>query len=243
MISFVSAPARQASDRRFDAKGIKLHYLVEGAGEPVVLLHGLHSSALLSWQMPGVVNLLAKKFQVIALDLPGHGESDKPDDEGAYGMEMVEDVARLLDHLKIQKAHLVGYSMGGMIAVKFMAKYPDRVRSGVIGGMGWLREGSGLQKMWERMKAREDAGYAPAACAHSLGKLAMTEAEIKGIRAPVVVLVGDHDPVKGFYVTPLQPVRKDWQVIEIADAGHLNCIVKPQFKEEIADWLGKQIRR
>jgi pimeloyl-ACP methyl ester carboxylesterase len=231
---------RQSSDQRFDASGVKLHYIVEGVGEPVVLLHGLHSSARVNWQAPGVVSQLSKKYQVIALDLPGHGESDKPIDESAYGAEMVEDVARLLDHLKIEKAHIVGYSMGGMIAVKFMARHPDRVRSGVVGRMGWLREGSALQRMWGRMQGRE--GGAPQVCARSLGRLAVTEAELKGIRVPVVVLVGDHDPVKGLYITPLQPVRRDWPVIEIKDAGHLNCVVKPQFKEEIAGWLGKQAR-
>jgi len=58
-----------------------------------------------------------------------------------------------------------------------------------------------------------------------------------------VVIVGDRDPVKRLYVAPLQRVRKDWAVIEIGDAGHLNCVVKAQFKEEIAEWLDKQARR
>src|SRR5262245_45566758 len=126
LLFFITIPAlaitsRSPSDRKFDAKGVKLHYVVEGVGEPAVLIHGLYSSARVNWQMPGIVSLLSKKYQVIALDLPGHGESDKPANEEAYGLEMVEDVARLLDHLKIQKAHIVGYSMGGMIAVKFMS--------------------------------------------------------------------------------------------------------------------------
>src|SRR5262249_11692991 len=233
---------RSSPDRRFDAKGVKLHYIVEGEGEPVVLIHGLYSSARVNWQMPGIVSLLSKKYQVIALDMPGHGESDKPVNEEAYGLELVEDVARLLDHLKIQKAHIVGYSMGGMVAVKFMASHQERALSGVVGGMGWLREGGALQTAWERMQGRE-GGSAPSVCARSLGKLAVTETELKGIRVPVVVLVGDRDPVKRLYVAPLQPVRKDWSVIEIEGAGHLNCVAKPQFKEEIAKWLNKQAHR
>src|SRR5262249_41050521 len=233
---------RSSPDRRFDAKGVKLHYIVEGEGEPVVLIHGLSSSARINWQMPGIVSLLSKKYRVIALDMPGHGESDKPANNEAYGLEMVEDVARLLDHLKIQKAHIIGYSMGGMIAVKFMARHQERVLSGVVGGMGWLREGSALQKLWERMPGRDGLGT-PSACARNLGKLAVTESELRRIHVPVVVIVGDRDPVKRLYVAPLQPVRKDWAVIEIKDAGHLNCVVKTQFKEEIADWLNKQARR
>jgi pimeloyl-ACP methyl ester carboxylesterase len=233
---------QSTSDHRFDAKGVKLHYIVEGEGEPVVLIHGLYSSARVNWQMPGVVSLLSKKYRVIALDMPGHGESDKPTDEEAYGLELVEDVVRLLDYLRIEKAHIVGYSMGGMIAVEFMARHQERVLSGVVGGMGWLREGSALQKVWGRMQGGV-GGRTPPACARSLGELALTEAELKGIRVPVVVIVGDRDPVKRLYVAPLQRVRKDWEVIEIGDAGHLNCVVKAQFKEEIAEWLNKQARR
>jgi pimeloyl-ACP methyl ester carboxylesterase len=155
---------------------------------------------------------------------------------------MVEDVVRLLNHLRIRRAHIVGYSMGGMIAVKLMAKYPERVLSAVVSGMGWLREGSVLQKMWGGMRGRGFGGT-PSACVRSLGELAVTEAELKGIRVPVIVIVGDRDPVKRLYVVPLQLVRRDWAVIEIKYAGHLNCIVKKQFKEEIAEWLDQQALR
>src|SRR5215470_12363889 len=188
-IPALSGVGEPRADRKFDAKGVKLNYIIEGEGEPVVLIHGLSASARINWQMPGIISMLSKKYQVIALDMPGHGESDKPSNEEAYGVAMVEDVVRLLDHLKIQKAHIVGYSMGGMIAVKFMATHQERTLSGVVGGMGWLREGSQLQMIWERLPDR--GGSTPPACARSLGKLAVTEAELKSIRVPVVVIVGD----------------------------------------------------
>jgi pimeloyl-ACP methyl ester carboxylesterase len=170
------------------------------------------------------------------LDLPGHGESDKPENEAAYGVQMVEDVRLLLDHLKIRKAHVVGYSLGGMVTAKFLTMHQDRVRSAILGGMGWLRQGSGLQKIWERMPAREGV-RAPAACVRSFGKLAVTEPQLKAIRVPVEIIVGDRDPVRRLYVTPLQSVRPDWPVVEIPDAGHIICIMKPQFKAEIKKWL------
>ena len=229
---------RPALAQTFDANGVNLHYIVEGKGQPVVLIHGLHSSIRMNWQMPGVISSLSKNYQVIALDLPGHGNSDKPTSEAAYGTQMVEDIVRLLDHLNIKRAHIVGYTMGGMIAMKFMAKHQDRVLSGVVGGMGWLRAGSALQSFWERMPERQ-GGSTPPACARSLGKLALSEAELKAINVPVEIIVGDRDPTKRLYVTPLEQVRKDWPVVEIKDAGHLNCIIKPQFKEAIADWLSK----
>ncbi len=234
-------PADEPASQTFEAKGVKLHYLIQGRGEPVVLIHGLHSSAELNWQLPGVFGELAKDHQVIALDLPGHGRSDKPTKEDAYGLQVVEDLILLLDHLKIKKAHIVGYSLGGMVAVKLMATHPDRVLSGTVGGMGWFREGSALQKVWARMPAR-DGARTPTAFVQSIGKLAVTEDELKKIEVPVKVLVGDRDPVKRLYVLPLQQSRKDWPVVEIEDAGHINCILKKQFKDEVAGWVRKNTR-
>ncbi|HWO00686.1 MAG TPA: alpha/beta fold hydrolase [Blastocatellia bacterium] len=241
----VTFPSPPASAQSFDSNGVKLHYIVEGKGQPIVLIHGLGSNIRMNWQLPGVISILSKNYQVIALDLPGHGESDKPTNEAAYGTEMVEDVVRLLDHLNIKRAHMVGYSMGGMIAMRLMATHQDRVLSGIVGGMGWLRDGSGLQRFWERIPERQSSGTTsarsrtPSVCAHSLGKLALTEAELRAIKAPVGIIVGDRDPTKRLYVTPLQQVLTDWPVVEIKGAGHLNCIVKPQFKEAIGAWLSR----
>jgi pimeloyl-ACP methyl ester carboxylesterase len=228
--------------RSFDAKGVEIHFFVEGSGEPVVLIHGLYSSAEINWRMTGVVAKLAEHHQVIAFDLPGHGHSDRPENEDAYGLQIVEDIVLLLDHLKIDKAHIVGYSVGGMVALKFLAKHPGRSLSGTIGGMGWLRAGRPLQGFWDRMPAPEGR-RTPPAFIQSVGKLAMTEEELKKIEVPVEVLIGDRDPVKRMYVVPLQQVRKDWPVVDIKDAGHISCIIKKQFREEIAAWVRKQEKR
>jgi pimeloyl-ACP methyl ester carboxylesterase len=222
--------------RFFAANGVRLHYLVQGAGEPVVLIHGLYASAEINWQRPRTLALLAKHHQVLALDLPGHGRSDKPATADAYGRQMVEDVILLLDHLRIRAAHVVGYSMGGMVALKLIAEHPDRVLSGTLGGMGWLQEGSVLQRIWERLPARRQ-GLTPGVCATSAGQLALTRAELTAIEVPVAVVVGDRDPVRELYVAPLRTVRQDWPVIQIRGAGHLNCILKPDFREAIARWV------
>jgi pimeloyl-ACP methyl ester carboxylesterase len=223
----------------FDAKGVKIHYLSQGKGEAVVLIHGLYSSAEMNWEKVGIMTELAKDHRVIALDMPGHGKSDKPEKKEAYGIQIVEDIVLLLDHLKIEKAHIVGYSLGGMGTMKFMAKHPDRVISGTLGGMGWFKEGSLLQKVWDKMPG---AGKVPAAFLETVGQLAVTEDELKKIDLPVKVLVGDRDPVKRLYVEPLRPVRKDWLIVEIKDAGHINCIVQKQFKEELAAWVRKNTK-
>ncbi|HEY2249681.1 MAG TPA: alpha/beta hydrolase [Planctomycetaceae bacterium] len=227
--------------KSFDSRGVKIHYTVEGKGAPVVLIHGLHSTADINWRLPGTVKTLAAHYHVIAFDVRGHGHSDKPDKDDAYGVEMAEDAVRLLDHLKIDKAHIVGYSMGGMIAMKVVTQHADRARSVTLGGMGWLKEGSRLQAFWERIPER-DGAKTPSVCVRSLGKLAVTEDELKAVRVPVSILIGDRDPVRRLYVAPLQQVRDDWPVVVIEGAGHMNCIFKDQFKAELEKALDKQGR-
>ena len=243
--SVIPAQLAAGEDSRsgvFDSKGIPIHYTVEGKGEPVVLIHGLYANARINWRTPGIIKALAKDYQVIAMDVRGHGASGKPKEEESYGIELMEDVVRLLDHLKIQKAHLVGYSMGGMITMKLLTRHPDRVQSAVLGGMGWLRENGLKQSSWVQVPPRQRAAT-PAACVHSLGTLAVTEAELKAIRVPVTVLVGEHDPCRRLYVVPLQQIRDDWPVTLIPGASHLNCIYQAEFKNGIKDWLDRQAKQ
>jgi pimeloyl-ACP methyl ester carboxylesterase len=125
-----------ATDKFFDSNGVKIRYVTEGRGEPVVLIHGWMSDSSM-WGGDGIGNTKLKGvdgFQLVALDCRGHGKSDKPHDPEKYGPEMAADVVRLLDHLKIEKAHLIGYSSGSFIAGKVAATYPDRVLSIVYGG-------------------------------------------------------------------------------------------------------------
>lgn len=121
----------------FDSGGVRIHYTDEGAGEPVILVHGFAVNADINWRQSGVVQALVKQYRVIALDDRGHGLSDKPHDTDRYGLEMVRDVIRLMDHLKISKAHVVGYSMGGFITLKLVTMYPDRLISATPCGAGW----------------------------------------------------------------------------------------------------------
>ena len=92
----------------FDSAGVKIRYNVTGEGDPVILIHGLTSSAKMNWDLPGITAELAKQHRVITLDCRGHGQSDKPTSEDQYGVAMVEDVVRLMDHLHIAKAQSGG---------------------------------------------------------------------------------------------------------------------------------------
>jgi pimeloyl-ACP methyl ester carboxylesterase len=132
--------AVDAADDVFDSNGVKIRYVTEGKGEPVVLIHGwMGDSSMWGRDRSGNTKLQgADGFQAIALDCRGHGKSDKPHDPTQYGPEMAADVVRLLDHLKLEKAHLVGYSSGAFIAGKVAATHPERVLSVVYGGQAPL---------------------------------------------------------------------------------------------------------
>jgi pimeloyl-ACP methyl ester carboxylesterase len=153
---------RAAEENFFDSNGVKIHYLVEGQGEPVLLIHGFTSSIQGQWAVPGVLKALAQDYRVIALDNRGHGQSDKPHDPKQYGPEMVEDAVRLLDHLRIDKAHVVGYSMGGTIACKLLVTHPDRLLSVTLGGSGGLRAGAVPRRFDELADSLEQGkGFGP----------------------------------------------------------------------------------
>ena len=117
---------------KLGVNGINLHYEIVGQGEALLFLHGLGSQGE-DWatQIP----FFARQYQVITADMRGHGQSDKP--PGPYSVPMIAgDVIDLLDHLEIDTAHIVGLSMGGMIAFQLVVDRPDRVRSLVIVNSG-----------------------------------------------------------------------------------------------------------
>jgi len=131
------AGAQQAA-QSFDSNGVQIQYLDKGRGAPVVLLHGFTGSYARHWEAPGVIGALeGAGYRVIAMDCRGHGQSGKPHDASQYGLEMVQDVLRLLDHLHIDRAHIVGYSMGGGIAAQLLVRYPGRVKTVTLLGAGW----------------------------------------------------------------------------------------------------------
>ena len=123
-----------AQDKVFDSNGVRIHYVDLGSGPPIVLIHGFSGDIATSWVDTGVLPNLAKDHRVIALDCRGRGKSDKPRDPKAYGSEVGQDVVRLLDHLKISRAHIVGYSMGAGIVAKLLTTNPNRFLTATLGG-------------------------------------------------------------------------------------------------------------
>ena len=118
--------------------GLKMYYEVHGSGEPVVLLHGAFMTITNNWN--GWIEELAKTRKVIAIEMQGHGRTaDIARDMTSENL--ADDVAALLGHLKIPRADLIGYSLGGGVAMQCAVRHPDKVRKVVVISSPFRRDG------------------------------------------------------------------------------------------------------
>jgi pimeloyl-ACP methyl ester carboxylesterase len=130
----LSAQQTSPPDQFFDSNGVRIRYVDQGQGAPVVLIHGYTGNLERHWIAPGVFTSLTQDHRVIALDCRGHGKSGKPTEPAAYGTEMGQDVIRLLDRVKLPRAHIVGFSMGAIILGPLLTTNADRFISATFVG-------------------------------------------------------------------------------------------------------------
>jgi pimeloyl-ACP methyl ester carboxylesterase len=130
------------------ADGTKFHYLEWGSGTPVILIHGSGGTAL-NWMMNGLGASLAKTNRVIAIDMRGHGQTVGPDGKRQRRTPNMDlDVLAFMDAMKIARAHIGGFSMGGSITAQLMARAPERFITAHFGGSGPREdEGSEFAKL------------------------------------------------------------------------------------------------
>jgi pimeloyl-ACP methyl ester carboxylesterase len=247
----------KAEDGSFASNGAKIRFISEGKGEAVVLLHGLTGSAESWGQNPErtakTMSELAKSYRVIALDCRGHGQSEKPHDPKKYGQEMVEDVVRLLDHLKIQKAHVVGSSMGAWIAGTLLVTHPDRLLSvTLVGGGPWFEPSKEFVASTDALIKGLEQGRiqspffkgqdqeALAALLRAVQETPVTEAQLKANKVPALVMYGSKDGDETDQKR-LQRIAAllgaDVKVIEGAD--HLGAETSPVFLETVQTFIKK----
>jgi pimeloyl-ACP methyl ester carboxylesterase len=243
----------------FKHGAVEIAYLEEGEGEPVVLVHGFASNKEVNWAEPGwVAALTAAGYRTIALDNRGHGASSKLYNPFDYhSAVMAEDVRALLDHLAIERAHVMGYSMGARISAYLALKHPNRVRSLILGGIGLrLVEGVGLpQSIAEALEApsldsvTDPAGRmfrafaektksdlkALAACIRGSRQTLMRE-EVSSIRTPTLIAVGTKDPVAGS-AQALAALMPDAQALDIPDRDHMLAVGDKVFKAGVLEFL------
>ncbi|GAH59561.1 unnamed protein product, partial [marine sediment metagenome] len=116
------------AEKFVDINDVRICYQIHGNGYPIVLVHGFGSK---KESFIAQIPALSQEFKVISFDNRGSGKSARPNIP--YNMEMfVDDIKGLLDYLKIDKAHLIGLSLGGMIALTFVLKYPERVEKLIL---------------------------------------------------------------------------------------------------------------
>lgn len=238
--------SQSTEDRFFDSDGIRIRYQVWGKGPPVILIHGFGES-LESWHRAGVVRALSPHFQVIALDVRGHGRSGKPHNKESYGAELSGDVVRLLRHLGITKTHIVGYSMGALVALDFAVLHQEHALSVVLGGAG-LNPPETLDDFRQQAEAFEqgkvpgrDGDDAKALAAMLRGLRVLSEEDVRRIRVPMAALIGANDRFMA-NVRRLSRVLPGTQVTEIPGVDHAAAPGHPKFAEALLAFLLKQKR-
>jgi pimeloyl-ACP methyl ester carboxylesterase len=230
------------------ANGLEIGYDVEGAGPPLVVLHGATTSGRLD--LGELVAGLAVEFRLYLPDARGHGRTRWDAADGFRWDWLVDDVVAFADALGLSTFHLMGSSMGGMTALQLAAARPARLRSLVVVGISPEREprASIAKRMFDPdriaatdptwaadLAARHDRDGAgawrrllPAIAADVAAQPLMTPAELRTIDAPALVAVGDRDPfVPLDQAVALKRQLGDGRLFVAPDAGHALAHERP----------------
>lgn len=244
---------------KFNSDSVEIAFDDAGQGEPILLIHGFASNGRVNWVDTGWVNtLLDAGFRVITIDNRGHGESEKLYNPDLYSApEMAEDARRLLDHLGISRAHVMGYSMGARIAALLTINHPSRVGTAIFGGLASRMitgvggraeiarglEAPSLSDVTEtqarafRIFAEQTRGdlKALAACIKS-SRVKITEEMLATIKAPVLVVAGEKDDVSGD-VESLVAAIPGASGLTLPNRNHMNAVGDKMFKEAAVAFL------
>ena len=192
--------------------GVKIHYLTHGdRGSWVVLVHGYSDNAQRMWFNTGIAPEIAKRHRVVAIDNRNHGQSDKPTPGGSG---RAQDVVELMDHFKIERAHIHGYSMGGGIVASLLGMIPHRFITAGFGGSGMSEtdpkyraeaealddalpkatgaDAEGMERFRSRVAAARPAGSAAAATTVT-PPAASASVDLTRLDIPILAVNGSYD--------------------------------------------------
>jgi pimeloyl-ACP methyl ester carboxylesterase len=245
----------------FTTSGLSIAYEVTGEGPPVLLIHGFASSGKVNWVDTGWVETLTEAgYQAIMIDNRGHGQSDRPHDpELYYPTQMAEDALALLDHLGIERAAVMGYSMGARIAAFLAFHHPERVDAAIFGGMAMnLINGlsdsndiiAGLRAPdltdLTHPTARQFRIFADhtgsdrealAACMET-SRQPMARADVRRIEVPALVAVGEEDEMAGG-PEALAELLPQGEALVIPRRDHMRATGDKVFKAAALAFLSK----
>jgi pimeloyl-ACP methyl ester carboxylesterase len=245
--------------QRFESDGVRIAYIDEGEGEPILLIHGFASNVTANWIDPGWVRALTEAGRrVIAFDNRGHGRSEKLYDPGRYGAPlMAEDARRLLDHLGIARADVMGYSMGARIATFLVLAHRERVRSAILAGAGinLVRGMVGTGPIAKALEApriedvTNDTARSFRAFAEKTGsdlkalaacmrgpREKITPEDLARIAVPILVAAGSEDVIAGSG-RELATLIPGAQLLDITGRDHMKAVGDARFKQGVLDFL------
>lgn len=248
----------------FSNDGLSLAYEVHGSGPPVVMLHGAAVSFAGNFGACGWIDpLTARGLQVIGLDFRGHGGSDRPLDANIHGTEaLTKDVVALLDHLGIEQASIVGYSIGSTITLHLLHTHPERFRAaalvatgdGIIGHpprsfpqilpplveiLRWTELPTAVPPdfaFYWNFAESVGGGRAGVAAALSGKYPPCSSEEAATVSIPVLVVSGDQDVVLGTGRRVAEALPHG-RYLEVAGADHFTLAVNEDVQRAVADFL------
>ena len=251
----------------FTSGGLSIAYdditPADGANGTVLLVHGFATSRAENWRRLGWYGAFERKgYRVVALDLRGHGESEKPHDPAAYGRDaLVADIAGLMDHLALGRVDLLGYSMGARLSLQTALAHPDRVANLIVGGIGGRMlqppptPAPGAMTMAEAMRAEDPEAITEktlkgfrlfadqqgedrlALAAFSQGRGEATDAgELAAITAPTLVVAGSRDEMAGD-PQALADAIPGAKAVTLPACDHFSAIPHALFKAAVFDFL------
>jgi len=252
-IGFALAAGPAAAEGGYaSVNSLKMYYEIEGAGRPLVLLHG--GVCTIEVCLGKIRASLAKSWKTIAIEQQGHGRTADADRPLSYE-QMAEDTAALLRQLKVRNADVFGYSMGGSIALVIAMRHPDLVRKVVVLGTAYNNDGliPGLVENFKNLKPEEipqqfrDA-YAktsphPEKWPLLVGKIksmlldskGFRPEEMKSIKAPTMVMIGDADIVRPEHAVEMYRLLQHGQLGVLPASTHFAPM-------ERAGWVSSMTR-
>lgn len=227
LLSAVVSAQQKPTTGYAPVNGLKMYYEVHGSGDPVVLLHGSFMTISNNWT--GWIGELAKTRKVIAVEMQGHGRTADIKRDFSYE-NLADDVAALLDYLKIPSADLIGYSMGGGVAMQCAIRHPKKVRkvvsiSAVFRHDGWVKEaldsfpqitaealkGSPIETEYKKLSPTpsEFPNFVKRAIAMDLQPYDFGADKLKATKAPMFFIHGDADGVRLEHISEMFRLKGD----------------------------------
>ena len=246
----------------FSSDGVDIAFLDGGEGDPILLIHGFASNHVVNWGATGWIDTLKRAGRrVVAMDVRGHGRSEKLRDPDSYPLAtLADDAARLLDHLDIARADVMGYSMGARITVAMALAHQDRMRSMVLGGMGYamvegMKGEDAIVAALEAPSLDDVAGepgrayrkfaeqtgsdtLALAACMRKARQI-FTPEQLATIRIPTLIAIGDKDSVAGS-AEGLARLIDGAEVLIIPNRDHMLATGDRHYKDAVLAFLDRR---